>query len=178
MKVHLDAVQIQEGPWFAPAPKGSPDKYVTTRPMRFIWWDPPQWAWDMVRKQVQDEFGLIRRCETSPRRCIELLLRAGFFFSTSVAPDFEAAMPGVATHDWIYQAVAKLAIAWGLPMRDVLRFGNRFFLALLNAGKFRLKYTWYYSVEIFGYLYNRMNAARGGDHIYTPGICTVGRPPA
>ena len=145
--------------WFIASPKGSPDKYITTKAMRFVWWNPPQWAWDMAKEQVQDNDGMIRRCETSPRRCIEVLIRSGFFFSVSVAPDFAAAMNGACPHDWLFAAVSKIAIAWGVPMADVIHLANRFFLAQLTASKFQLKYTYYYGVEIFGYAYNRLGAA-------------------
>jgi hypothetical protein len=127
--------------------------------MRFVWWNPPQWAWAMAKEQVQDNDGMIRRCETSPVRCVEVLIRAGFFFSVSVAPDFTAAMNGAVPHDWMFAAVSKLAIAWGVPMADVIHLANRFFLAQLTASKFQLKYTYYYGVEIFGYAYNRLGAA-------------------
>lgn len=146
--------------WYILAPGGSPDKYVTVQNMRFVWWNPPQWAWDMAAAQVQDNDGMIRRCETSPRRCVEVLIRAGFYFSTSVAPDFAAAMNGVCPHDWIFAAVAKIAVAWNVPMSDVLHFANRFFLAQLTSSRFQFNHTWYYGVEIFGYAYNRLNASR------------------
>jgi hypothetical protein len=146
--------------WYAPAPKGSPDKYATTKPVRFVWIDPPDWAWEMAKEQVQDNDGMIRRCDTAPRRCIEVLIRAGFFFAVSVAPDFEAAMNGACPHDWIYAAIAKIALAWQVPMKDVAHLANRFFLAQLTASKFRLKYTYYYATELFGYAYNRIRAAR------------------
>ncbi len=158
--------------WFILAPKGSPDKYVTTKSMRFVWWNPPQWAWDMAKEQAQDSDGMIRRCDIAPRRCIEVLIRAGYFFSVSVAPDFAAAMNGACPHDWIFEAVAKLAIVWGVPMASVLHFGNRFFLAQLTASKFYLKYTYYYGVEIFGYAYNRIGAAcRKSDVPYVVKAC-------
>jgi len=148
------------------APKGAPDNYVLTRPVRFRWSDPPQWVADLFvsggRSRQDDPIrtrdgALYLYDAIPPSVCLDI--REGFHFDVSVAPSFKGAMAGACLHDFLYGHSKPISRVLGCTVRDVLALADKWFLSQMHADSFLLKRTYYAAVRTFGYAFNRLGRA-------------------
>ena len=139
------------------APKGAPDNYVLTRPVRFRWAKPPQWALSLFGngREYASTSGRLFPVDGIPP-CVILDIEAGFHFDVSLAPSFKNAMAGACLHDFLYERSEAIAKAIGCAVRDVLAMADKWFLSQMHADGFLLKKTYYAAVRTFGYAFNRL----------------------
>lgn len=144
------------------ADKGAEDKYRLSESICFTWYDPPEWAWDMLPNTpyCNDEGCLAKLAFEDATgvtmRAIKLVVHAGFHFAVSVAPNFKKALAGACLHDWLYKYRKGIVLWSGRKDRDVLRFADYWFLSQMHSCKFLLKRTYFYFVRTFGYWFTTL----------------------
>ena len=144
---------------YAKAPKGAPDNYVLTSPVRFTWSDPPGWALALLgARTVIAGGGALSAVDGEPPR-IMLDIAAGHHFDVSVAPSFKRAMAGACLHDFLYEHSKEISRALGCTARDVLALADSWFLSQMHADGFLLKRTYYAAARTFGYAFHRLGRA-------------------
>lgn len=136
----------------ARAPSSAPDRWLLTRPVRFIWRHPPAWVLRSLPARAALSWGRLRVSDGM----VALRLRRGWCFDVSVAPSFRRAMPAAAVHDWIYKHAEILASLAGVSVRHVLYVADRWFLAQMRASGFLLARTYFIGVRVFGYWFWRL----------------------
>lgn len=140
-------------PFYVATRVPSPDRFMTVADTTFRWRNPPASDWALCEIPVSLPYGLLRRTLAADGvREIELLIRPGYYFSVTVAPNFGRAVPASCPHDWICQHAAELARAWGCSVYRVRTFGDHFFLALLRHDRFGLKRLYFLGVRLWSSL--------------------------
>jgi len=145
--------------WYAKAPAGSPDTYVTTRKVTFSWTNPPEWIYEIISKaDYSDEHGSLYAAPHAVVPTLICCIAPGFFFDVSVIGGNMKTLPAALPHDRIYAAAKKIAAFYGISRRTVLHIADHWFLATLRMSGFMFKRAYFCAVRAFGYAFNSLFA--------------------
>jgi hypothetical protein len=143
--------------WYAEAPAGSPDTYITTRKVTYAWANPPKWIYDIIsKKDFSDIHGSIYAAPHASVPTLICCIAAGFYFDISVIGGNKQTLPGALPHDRMYAAAALIARFYGIPRRTVLHIADHWFLATLRMSSWTFKRSYFIAVRTFGYAFNSM----------------------
>ncbi len=143
--------------WYAKAPAGSPDNYVTTRDVTFSWLNPPKWIYDIIAKAgYSDGHGSIYAARKAAVPTLICCVRAGYFFDVSVVGGNEKTLPAALPHDRIYGSSPAIAAFYGISRRKVLHIADHWFLATLRMSGWAFKRTYFIAVRLLGYPFNSL----------------------
>jgi len=134
------------------APKGAPDKYVTTDSVIFTWYMPPS----KLVTMIPAEGCLINKLVAINFIFMEITIPKSFYFAVSIAPSFPRARPAACLHDYIYEHSETIAKQAQIPLREVLHIADRWFFAQLSTSGFLLSHTYYVAVRLFGYYFHKL----------------------
>lgn len=143
------------------APRGSPDKFVTTAPVKFFWsnvraslvGDLPTGS---IRVGAPSNPGHLRHHHANGVHHLSLAIPSPYYFAVSVAPSFRRALPGALPHDYIYERVEEIAAGLNISVRETLHIADRWFFAQLSASGFLFRRTYYVGVRLFGYYFHQL----------------------
>lgn len=143
--------------WYAKAPAGSPDNYVTTRKVTYSWTNPPKWIYDIISNaDYTDIHGSIYAAPHAAEPTLICCIAAGYYFDVSVIGGNAQTLPGALPHDRFYQAAAHIAKFYGIPRRTVLHIADHWFLATLRMTGWAFKRSYFAAVRAFGYTFNSL----------------------
>lgn len=138
------------------APDGAEDSYWLTRDVTFRWRNPPKWCVRVFATgghfiNIEGHLRLERDPDGTP--VLVLIVRRGFCFAVSVAPNFTRALAAACLHDWIYKHADEMefSAAFQVSSRTLLAIADHWFLAQMRASGFLLKRTYFCAVRLFGY---------------------------
>jgi hypothetical protein len=141
------------------APDGSPDKFVTTDCVLFRWFKAPS---KLLKRVLENGIpigahGIMIHGRTPEGQSVLVLqIEDPFYFAVSVAPSFRRSLAAALLHDFIYAHAEKIAMAWGISVRDVLHIADLWFYAQMSASGFLLKRTYFIAVRLFGYYFHKL----------------------
>lgn len=152
------------------APAGSPDKYVTTETVTYVWRNVrPSLVAHLPVGEISvgdsNNPGKLKHEVFKGQHFLTLEIPAPFYFAVSVAPSFRRALPGALPHDYIYAYSEQIAELLGISEREVLHIADRWFFAQLTASGFFFRRTYFIAVHIFGYWFHQIF---GKDHDRRP----------
>lgn len=143
--------------WYVKAPAGSPDKYVTTRKVRFTWRNPPKWIYAiMSRADFYHKDGSFYADQNAAEPTLICCIGPGFYFDVSVIGGNSKTLPGALPHDLIYSLVDAMAAFYNVDVRTILHIADHWFLATLRMSGWMFSRTYFAAVRMFGYPFNRL----------------------
>jgi len=147
------------------APKDSPDDYITTETVTFVWHKvPKRWVkatavGRYVHLHPYSEEAVVFHHgvdDSTGAHYFELTIPAPFYFAVSLAPSFLRSRPGACLHDCLYQISDRLHKMLGISLHDFLEMSDDWFHIQMESTGFLLADTYYEVVHTFGYFFHRV----------------------